>query len=413
MTARILLTNALLAAQMTGAGPAPAARLRLKEVLSAAVSAARVGEARLELARSNLRYLETLDKTRIELRPSIGVFAFSAPALLASNLGSSLVFNRRTAPGPAAMDNARFDSLAAEIAAANLKVRTEVEAARACFDLAGKQEVERIAAETLAARRRAGAEVDRFLDAGRITSAEKLAYQRELLDLEAFWLNADSERKASSTRLAVLIGRPELASTLSVEDVDQAQVAAAPEVERLVALALEHRPEIQLVKQSHAKLAFESGSAGYSYISNKSGVSNALAGGILGGHTGTGAISFTLPLRNTGEKPAHDAVTAARMKLLEIDLKSMEDSLRAEIATLRDAASSAGERARLAERKSELARQSERVIQARADTGLEALTAVWAANQAALSAQSAYLRARYEAQSSLYELAVVCGTERQ
>ena len=51
----------------------------------------------LQLARSQAQYLETQNKTRVELRPSLGLLSFSNPLLLAANLGSGLMIGKRGA----------------------------------------------------------------------------------------------------------------------------------------------------------------------------------------------------------------------------------------------------------------------------------------------------------------------------
>lgn len=425
MNQRTLLLLSVTATAITAAGQPPAASFRLEEVLRAAVSTAQAGEARLDLARTNLHYLETLDKWRFELRPSLGLFAFSNPALLATNLGTGLLLNRRTAPGPAAMDNARFDALAAEVSSENLKVRVQLDAARAYFDLLGKQQVARLASETLDLRRGKGGEVERFLAANRITSAEKLAFQEDLLDLETSWLNAESERKAASARLALLMGKPEIAGTLTVADVDPVVLAVAdtvPAVENLVKLALQHRAESKLMREKlgalersrtpRKKVAVETAGAGYSYIGNRSGLANTLDSNILGGNTGRGELTLNIPLKDTGERAAHDAVTAARAKLLRLEIAAMEDSVRVELVQLQDAAGSNLEKLRLATRRLDLARKAAEVAKARAEAGLAPLTTTWSADHSLLRAESAYMLAEYERKSSLYALLVVCGVDQ-
>ena len=125
------------------------AKLRFAEVLQKATARARTEDARIEMANGNLKLLEALGKWRIELRPSLGLFAFSNPMLLATNLGSSLLLNRRTAPTAHALQGARFDALAAEVQAESLRVRTRIEAAHCYFDLLAKQQMAERAAELL------------------------------------------------------------------------------------------------------------------------------------------------------------------------------------------------------------------------------------------------------------------------
>lgn len=418
----IIVVAALLSVGLAGEQHQP---LRLEQVISAALATAKMGEARLELAKSNLRYLEALNKTRIELRPTLGIFAFSSPALLATNLGSGLLFNRRTAPGPAAMDNARFDALAAELSSESAKVRVQLDATRAFFDLLGKQKIAALAAQALSHRRTRRGEIDQFLEASRITTVDQLAWEQELIDSESAWLNAECDRKSSATRLGVLIGQTSEAAGLVVAEPDFSQVDGGntiPDLERLVTLAVQRRSESKLMNdklialrdtgKAPRKVSIDTLNTGYGYISNKAGISNALTSGVLGGNTGRGELTLNIPLRDNGEKPAHDAVTAARTKLLELEMSALEESMRVELADLRDAAAASIERVRLASKRLELARRAAQVIQARVENGLAALPANWSADQAVLIAESAYMEAEYERRFRLYALTVVCGLDR-
>jgi outer membrane protein TolC len=416
----LLVATVLRAAPVKPAGET----LRLEDAMRHAVSAAKVGEARLELARSNLQYMEALNRWRFELRPSLGMFAFSNPALLAMNLGGGLLFNRRTATAPGLVDNARFDALTAEMNQESLKVRVQLETARVYFDVLGKQQVAQLASESLELRRTRGAEVERSLAASRITALEKLAYQQDLLELETAWLNAETERKAAAVRLALLCGMPESAGTLRVADVDVAALpggAAVPGVDSLVTVAMQHRSESKLMREKleaiektgtrHPRAVLETAGGGYSYIGNRTGVGNLLQS-VLGGNTGRGEVVVNIPLRDTGEKAAHEALSAARVRLLRLELTALEDSVRVELAQLRDLAGSSVERLRLASKKLELARKSAEVTRAREQAGLASISSTWSADQALLAAESAYMAADYDRKSSLYALLVVCGVER-
>ena len=415
----------VVAAIAFAAGPKRARTMRLEDVLTAAVTKAKVEDARLELARNTLSFLDTQNRLRVELRPNLNVFAFTNPALLATSLGGGLLFNRRTAPGFAAMDSARFDTLAAEVNAETLKVRVQLEAARAYFDLLERQQVVKISAEILVARREGAASIERLLKAARITDADKLAYEQELLDLELRSVDAEAERRSASSRLALLIGAEDPGADIAVEETEiRDSRQQVPELDRLFALALAHRGESRLLRGKAAALRGQSGapkratveaaSAGYGFVKNNAvGVSNVLENAILGGHSGRGDLSLTIPLRNIGEKAAHDAVTSARIRLLELEISAMEDSVRGEVAVLRDAAASTIDRQRLAERKLELARRSAEVVHARAENGLAPVSATAGADAGVLAAQSAYARAVCQRKAALYALMVACGVDEK
>lgn len=421
---RILLLAGMMTIAAAAAGTPPAVRLRLDDVLRAAETRAKVEDARLDLAKSALQFLDTQNRWRFEFRPSLNLFAFSNPALLATNLGAGLLFNRRTAPGFAAMDNARFDTLAAEVNAETLRVRVRLEAGRQYFELLEKQQLARLAAGMLERRKQSEPEVQRLLEASRITSADSLAFENELLELEWQWLNAESERKAAAARLRTAIGLEDQAPDIVVEDVEFRPSAdsGVPALEDLLRLAFAHRAESRLLREKIAGLAatlpgsagrrvkLETAGAGYSYIDNHTGIANALNGNVLGGNTGRGDLTLNIPLRNTGERAAHQQVTAARIRLLELEIASMEDAVRQQIAILHGEAAASVERLNLAARRLELARKSAGVVRARADHGLAGMTSAWAADAAVLAAEAAHASASYRRIAKSFELQVACGT---
>lgn len=74
----------------------PTRPLSLAEALQAAVARATAENSRSEVAASQLRVLEAANKWKVELRPSLGIFSFSNPALFAATLGSSLLMGSGT-----------------------------------------------------------------------------------------------------------------------------------------------------------------------------------------------------------------------------------------------------------------------------------------------------------------------------
>ena len=122
-----------------GARIASAQTLTLEQVVSRAVNRAKEREtARVSAAVANERYLESQSKFHFELRPRVGLLAFSHPALLASSLGSGMLLGQNP-PSPWARQNARLDRIAAEIGAERAIMLAEREALRQYFGLMRQQ----------------------------------------------------------------------------------------------------------------------------------------------------------------------------------------------------------------------------------------------------------------------------------
>ncbi len=321
------------------------------------------------------------------------------------------------------MDNARFEALAAELAAETTTVNVKLEAARAYFDVLGKQNVALLAAGALEARRRRGTEVDRFMNAARITAVEQLAYGLDLVELEGAALGGEAQRKAAAANLAILIGKPALADAVHVSGHPGALVCRGgiPPLDRFVETALRARGEPRLIGDEIAALERQSGHttrfgfdsvvAGYSYVGNKTGLAQA-GNGFLGGNTGRGELTLNIPLRNTGDRAARERVMEVRGRILNLERSAMENTLQSELIALHNSALFTSERARLAGRKLELARKAVEVIRSRAENGLSPITEAWSAEQALLAAESAYTHAEHERKAALYALFVASGMEK-
>src|SRR5437870_1648305 len=115
--------------------------LTFSEVLRRAVTRVQWESARTSLAQANLKYLETQSKMKWELKPQLGLFSFSNPALLATSLGLSLLGNRGQIPSQWSWQTARFDALEAEVAEHQATVEAQGQAGRLFFDALAKQEI--------------------------------------------------------------------------------------------------------------------------------------------------------------------------------------------------------------------------------------------------------------------------------
>lgn len=397
----------------------------LEHVLERAVARASTDEVRQEVAQGQVKLLEALGKTRIELRPSLGLFAFSNPVLLATNIGTGLLFNRRTAPPASTLEAAHFDVLAAEVRTEAARVQARTEASRLYFDLLEKQEMATKSQRLLAQRKERSGNIAGLLQASRITRAEKLAYDQDLLDLEWRWLDAETRRKQTAAELALLMGEPEHAATLRVMGVPTLRHGMDPTLlsaDGLVKLALSRRKEVALLREKIDRLEtgvksgrpvrIEMGNAGFARVSNTPGLASDAARGILlGGNTGRGEITLNIPLRHTGEKEAEEVLRKTRVRLLETEIERIEEGIRYQVVQLRNVVESSADRIRLASLRLENARHMQETVEARLTQGLAQPVAVSQAEQSVLEAEWSVAQAQTIRNQMVYHLLAVCGLD--
>ncbi|MBL8290509.1 MAG: TolC family protein [Bryobacterales bacterium] len=419
------VTRWLLAVTLaTSALPASAdAPLRLQDVVRQAVEKAQAENARISLAQSQLKLLEAQSKWKLELRPSLGLFSFSNPGLLAASVGSGLLMQRFSAPSALTMRNAQLDLLAAEVDAERVRVEAEIQAGHAFFDLLERQQVAGMLQATIGQRQQHHDQLERMVKAGRVTALEPVAAQMQLLDLEQQFLEVEDQRRVSAIRLATLIGEPERATTLVVEDAVAEKAllqAGIPEVEPLLQEAFAARPEVSLLRKRlqamEAQLEpgrpvrLESAGGGYAYVNDAGGlVGSGLKGALLGGNTGRTELNLAIPLRKTGEKEAGNAVLAARARLVAIELDRLQQQVRSELLTARSRAMAAQIRRGIARRRLELAEQHAAMITARVAGGLATEQESLQASQRALGARVELTQAGSQEQAARFALRVICG----
>ena len=427
MKTTILIVVSLSSIAAFAAAPPTIAPITLKEALRTAVAKAKMDDARSEVAASQLRLLEANNKWKVELRPSLGMFSFSNPALLAANVGAGLLMGKRNAPSPMTLANARFDVLAAELASERLRVKTEIETARAFFDLFEKQQIALQVSQAVAARQKKLGTVEKLLNASRLTIVDKVGYEQDLLELRSQQIEAEMQRKVAAVQLGALMGRLDMAEALEVEDMPIVKTSlgqSLPPVAAMLESALVYRRESQLLREKIEALRHQAGmeksvkldsvSTGYSYLANgAAGLANSARSGLLGGNTGQGALNLSIPLRNTGEKQAEREVLTARIRALELETRTMEENLRVELLTMRSIVQASIERLNLAGRKVELARMKTDMVNVRAENGLGGFAAANNAEEAALQAQAVFVQAVSARKTSLFTLMVICGVQDQ
>jgi outer membrane protein TolC len=418
MTKRI--STILLAAVLAAAAQPP---LRLADVRRT-VQAGQVEEARAAHARSQMRYLQAMNRTRVEFRPALSLLSFSNPWLLAANLGAGISINRRTAPTHQMLESAAFDVLEADLAVERARTRAQSAAVKAFYDVLIRQETRALFSQAVEQGERDLAQVGRLVKAGRVTALEQAATEQQLIDLKIQALDAEAGRRASAAALAELLGRPQEADSLLVADEPGEDLvkAALPSSDALFSLALRHRPDARVLRERLEALrgrtagrrvagVVEGVSAGYSYLANKSG--NRPADWLLGGNVGSLALNLNVPLKPSAENEAWEQVRLTRLRLLEEEEKKLHEELKAEIRSSYHMALAASARLELMQRRSALARDRMRMVAARHEGGLESDAALLSARLGETESGTLLIRASHERRSAMYVLLALCGVERQ
>lgn len=419
VTRWLLATVLILAALPVGAaGP-----LRLQDAVRLAVEKSQTENARTSLAQSQLKLLEAQSKWKLELRPSLGLFSFSNPGILAASVGSGLLMQRFSAPSALTMRNAQLDLLAAEVGAERIRVDAEIQAGHAFFDLLERQQVAGMLRASILQRQKHQDELERLVKAGRMTALEPVAAQMQLLDLEQQLIEVEDQRRVAAIRLAALIGEPDLAASLVLEEAaseKQWLLAGIPEVEALLQQAFAVRPEVALLRQRlhemEAQLGpsrpvrLESAGGGYAYVSEATGIlGNGLKGALMGGNTGRTELNLAIPLRKTGEKEAGNAVVAARIRLVAIELDRLHQQVQNELLTARSRAVAAQMRRTIARKRMELAEQHAAMLTLRAEGGLAGEQEALQAGLRAMAARVELVQADNREQAAQFALRVICG----
>jgi outer membrane protein TolC len=101
----------------------------------------------------------------------------------------------------------------------------------------------------------------------------------------------------------------------------------------------------------------------------------------------------------------------ARIRLLETEMRNVEESITSEVITLETEAAAALERVRLANRKLDLARKAQQAVEARYQAGLTDAAAVANAESAVLAAQWTQARTVNARKASLFMLYAVSGVD--
>ncbi len=373
----------------------------LDQVLSAAVARAKTEDARVEVAQNQLKLLESQNKYKIELRPTAMMFAFSNPVLMAANVGSTLLGGRRGAPSAIALKNAQLDVVAAELNAERLKVQTEIGAAQHYFDLLAKQQVARTARAMADERQQKLHEVDSLLKKAKVTLLDRISVEQETLDMEQYALDAETQRKIAAANLANIAGFDQ-GDLLIAQEVTLVRAVSTsvqlPDVDSLLKSAMLYRKEPAILRAKIDTLRKQ--------LTEGKRTNSRIGSGISKGELG---VSITL--KDNGEKESEKELIAARLRLLELELENMEQDLRRELQTVRYMAAASSEKAKLSEKKQELAERRKKVLAIRAQSGLDQSLSALLASERTLNEQKEAVEAAFERRASMFTLMTLCGVE--
>ena len=127
--------------------------------------------------------------------------------------------------------------------------------------------------------------------------------------------------------------------------------------------------------------------------------------------SGKGELGVSITLKDNGEKESEKELIAARLHLLELELENMEQDLRRELQTVRYMAAASSEKAKLNEKKLELAERRKKVLAIRAQSGLDQSLSALLASERTLTEQKEGAEFAFERRASMFTLMTLCGVE--
>jgi outer membrane protein TolC len=401
-----------------GVGVGCAQPLTLEQVVSRAVNRANEREtARVSAAIANERYLENQSKFHFELRPRIGVMAFSHPALLASSLGFGMLLGQNH-PSPWARQNARLDTIAAKIGAARATMLAEREGLRRYFVLLQKQRATDETRDLLEQRRARLRSVDEKAKAASATAIDLAFLENGVITLETQLEDAETQRGIAASALEELLGVRE-GEELRVADVELPEAEEIPSMTVLYSAAMRKSDSRAALRE---KLEAERGrvfreraisvtapSTSYAHTGNGSGVGTGQNGLLLGGNTGSLDLGLRISPGAGSENAALSTAVSGRIKALEFELADLDDSVRSDLDALRLLVASSRRKAEKAARRLELAERLRRLISLREQSGLESSQAVINAEADVSQANAELHEAQSERNAAWTHLLAACG----
>ena len=402
------------------AAPASGRDWELDQAIHAATSKHGVQDYDVDIARARRRLLEAMNQRRLELTPQVGLLTLTNPALLATSLGAGLLW-RQNAVSPFLILSAELDVIAAEMSLRRWRFQREIDVTDRFFELSRYQRVAKqacLAASGAEARRR---EVTAQFSLARLTRADVLQYEREILDRQVECRQSERQMQSAARNLAVLIGVA----------ADSLQVAEAPEqrlkidypmqpVEHLVQVAMLHRSEPELLRDDLATLrrkveaarkpgAFQFGLR-YSYLGQQSsGVSG--SGYLLGGHSVLPEVSARISLRDSGEFNAEKQVLLLRISRLNQEAQEIEQEIRARISDIQASFESWRDEIQWARRRLALSSEHRGITAARQRAGLESTASLRSVEDNERRAGMEVVQLEFEGTSKIAAILSICGLQ--
>lgn len=399
--------------------------LRLRQALEAAIGKADRDNSDQSVAEAQLDLLRSLDRVKVDLRPQAGIFSFSQPSLVATSLGAGVVVSRRTAPGPSAIQSAALDVVASEIAHKRAILRTEIDTARAFFDVVAKQENEQLACAALQDGKRRKVDMAKLVKNAKLTAVDMVRFDEQLLQQQLSCIDAETQRRLASVLLATLTGGSDKIGELRVEDVDLPAPRAGrplPAPDKLFELAMTFRPEPKLIQDqiAAAKAATTAVSrmrpdtllAGYYRIQQNHNFAGTSAPTyLLGGNTVRAEATWNIPLRRTGEQTTGAEVVDAKAHRLEVQMNALREEIRNELIAVHILASASLEKVPLARQRLELLSRGRMFVTTRFQSGLATSSGVFEAEQETLRAQSGLTQATCDLKASTFMMLALAGID--
>jgi outer membrane protein TolC len=400
---------------------ASAQTVTLDQVIAQAVNRAREREgARVSAAIANEGYLETQSKFHFELRPRVSLLAFSNPALWVSSLGLGMLLAQNP-PSPWSRENARLDTIAAQIGEERAVMTAERDALRQYFDVLQRQKAVDELRDLLDKQRESSRSVDEKAKVAAATTIDSARLETGVIAMETELEDTETQRRTAASALAEMLSLRE-GEELRVADLDVPEpVQEIPSTADLYNVAIrkgDSRVALRDKLETERERVFRERpvsvtplSASYANIvdRSRSGIGLGQGGFLLGGNTGSIDLGLRISPRPGATNAALATATAARIRGLEFELSDLDDSMRSHLENLRLLAVSSRRKAELAASKMELASRIRQLISIREQSGLEGSEAVIAAEADLARARSEFNRAEFERKTAWAHLVVVSG----
>jgi outer membrane protein TolC len=350
----------------------------------------------------------------------VSLLAFSNPALWVSSLGLGMLLAQNP-PSPWSRENARLDTIAAQIGEERAVMTAERDALRQYFDVLQRQKAVDELRDLLDKQRESSRSVDEKAKVAAATTIDSARLETGVIAMETELEDTETQRRTAASALAEMLSLRE-GEELRVADLDVPEpVQEIPSTADLYNVAIrkgDSRVALRDKLETERERVFRERpvsvtplSASYANIvdRSRSGIGLGQGGFLLGGNTGSIDLGLRISPRPGATNAALATATAARIRGLEFELSDLDDSMRSHLENLRLLAVSSRRKAELAASKMELASRIRELISIREQSGLEGSEAVIAAESDLARARSELNRAEFERKTAWAHLVVVSG----